>query len=77
MSRLLLEYNTSLIYLTIHLEQRASSSSTSQAGSEATSSPRALTLAGTAATAVAVGSLAWYWHLFGQDVYAMTPAEEG
>ncbi|KAL9004660.1 MAG: hypothetical protein Q9188_002520 [Gyalolechia gomerana] len=56
---------------------RASSSSTSKSASEATSSPRALTLAGTAATAVAVGSLAWYWHLFGQDVYAMTPAEEG
>lgn len=56
---------------------RASSSSTSAKASEATASPRALTLAGTAATAVAVGSLAWYWHLFGQDVYAMTPAEEG
>ncbi|KAI4187179.1 MAG: hypothetical protein L6R41_002981 [Letrouitia leprolyta] len=56
---------------------RASSSSTSQKASEATASPRVLTLAGTAATTVAVGSLAWYWHLFGQDVYAMTPAEEG
>ncbi|KAL8974969.1 MAG: hypothetical protein Q9197_000810 [Variospora fuerteventurae] len=56
---------------------RASSSSTSEAATEATSSPRALTLAGTAATAVAVGSMAWYWHLFGQEVHAMTPAEEG
>ncbi|KAL9027982.1 MAG: hypothetical protein Q9196_003583 [Gyalolechia fulgens] len=56
---------------------RASSSSTAEKASEAPSSPRALTLAGTVATAVAVGSLAWYWHLFGQDVYAMTPVEEG
>ncbi|KAL9597445.1 MAG: hypothetical protein Q9219_005137 [cf. Caloplaca sp. 3 TL-2023] len=56
---------------------RASSSSAPEAASEATLSPRALTLAGTASTAVAVGSLAWYWHLFGQEVHAMTPAEEG
>ncbi|KAI4276066.1 MAG: hypothetical protein LQ337_002734 [Flavoplaca oasis] len=56
---------------------RASSSSASEAATEASSTPFRLTLAGSAATAVAVGSLAWYYHLFGQDVCAMTPAEEG
>jgi len=34
-------------------------------------------MAGTAATAVAIGSLAWYYHLYGVEVYAMTPTEEG
>ncbi|EUC43447.1 hypothetical protein COCMIDRAFT_100825 [Bipolaris oryzae ATCC 44560] len=29
------------------------------------------------ATIFAVGSTAWYWHLYGRDVDAMTPAEEG
>ncbi|KAL6709627.1 cytochrome c1 [Coniothyrium glycines] len=29
------------------------------------------------ATALAVGSIAWYWHLYGRNVDAMTPAEEG
>lgn len=41
------------------------------------SSPARLTAAGTAATAVAIGSAAWYWHLYGSEVYGMTPAEEG
>ncbi|OQV08981.1 hypothetical protein CLAIMM_13172 [Cladophialophora immunda] len=52
---------------------RAASSS----ASEAASSPFYLTLGASAATAATVGSIAWYYHLFGQDVYAMTPAEEG
>ena len=34
-------------------------------------------MAGTAATAVAIGSLGWYYHLYGAEVYAMTPTEEG
>jgi hypothetical protein len=34
-------------------------------------------MAGTAATAVAIGSLAWYYHLYGSELYAMTPTEEG
>jgi ubiquinol-cytochrome c reductase cytochrome c1 subunit len=34
-------------------------------------------MAGTAATAVAIGSMAWYYHLYGSELYAMTPAEEG
>lgn len=56
------------------LIKRASSS---EAATEANSSPIRLTLAGSAATAVAVGSMAWYYHMFGQEAYAMTPAEEG
>ena len=63
--------------LTTHDLQRAASSSVSESAAEASSTPFRLTLAGSAATAVAVGSLAWYYHLFGQDIYAMTPAEEG
>ncbi|KAL1640376.1 cytochrome c1 [Diplodia intermedia] len=35
------------------------------------------TLAGSAATAVAIGSIGWYYHLYGRNAYAMTPAEEG
>jgi ubiquinol-cytochrome c reductase cytochrome c1 subunit len=34
-------------------------------------------MAGTAATALAAGSMAWYYHLYGSNVFAMTPAEEG
>lgn len=30
-----------------------------------------------AATAFAIGSVAWYYHLYGRNVDAMTPAEEG
>ncbi|KAL9107088.1 MAG: hypothetical protein Q9227_007954 [Pyrenula ochraceoflavens] len=30
-----------------------------------------------AATALAVGSIAWYYYQFGEEAYAMTPAEEG
>ena len=44
---------------------------------EASSSPARLTAAGTAASAVAIGSMVWYWHLYGSEVHAMTPAEEG
>lgn len=40
-------------------------------------SPFKLTVAGTAATAVAAGSMAWYYHLYGPTIHAMTPAEEG
>lgn len=46
-------------------------------GEASSSSPARLTAAGTAATAVAIGSAAWYWHLYGSEVYGMTPAEEG
>ncbi|OJD16548.1 cytochrome c1, heme protein, mitochondrial [Emergomyces pasteurianus Ep9510] len=52
---------------------RASSSSS---GSRA-ESPFYLTLAASAATATAAGAVAWYYHLYGQEAFAMTPAEEG
>jgi len=35
-----------------------------------------LNIAAAASTAVAVGSIAWYYHLYG-NAHAMTPAEEG
>ncbi|KAL8968482.1 MAG: hypothetical protein Q9183_002438 [Haloplaca sp. 2 TL-2023] len=53
------------------------SSSTSQTATEISSSPFRLTVAASSATAVAVGSIAWYYHMFGQEAHAMTPAEEG
>ena len=34
-------------------------------------------MAGSAATVVAIGSVAWYYHLYGTELHAMTPAEEG
>ncbi|KAF8428115.1 cytochrome C1 family-domain-containing protein [Tirmania nivea] len=57
--------------------QGARVASTAAAGEASPSSPARLTAAGTAATAVAIGSAAWYWHLYGSEVYGMTPAEEG
>ncbi len=52
--------------------QRAASSA-----AEAVNSPFKLTMAGAAATTLAGGSMAWYYHLYGSNVFAMTPAEEG
>lgn len=34
-------------------------------------------MAGTAATGIAVGSMGWYYHLYGPKFQAMTLAEEG
>jgi len=34
-------------------------------------------MAGSAATAMAIGSIAWYYHLYGPELHAMTPVEEG
>jgi len=34
-------------------------------------------MAGSAATAVAIGSMGWYYHLYGTELHAMTPTEEG
>ncbi|KAK4690563.1 ubiquinol-cytochrome c reductase cytochrome c1 subunit, partial [Lecanoromycetidae sp. Uapishka_2] len=56
---------------------RSINSSSSNAASEAIASPIRLTAAGSAATALAVGSMAWYYHLYGETLYAMTPQEEG
>jgi ubiquinol-cytochrome c reductase cytochrome c1 subunit len=56
----------------MRLQRAASSTSSADAVS-----PFRLTMAGCAATAVAAGSIAWYYHLYGQEVFAMTPVEEG
>ncbi|KAK4197753.1 3-deoxy-7-phosphoheptulonate synthase [Triangularia verruculosa] len=52
-------------------ERAASSSSGSTA-----ESPLRLNIAAAAATALAAGSVGWYYHLYGNS-HAMTPAEEG
>ncbi|KAF8472810.1 cytochrome c1 [Kalaharituber pfeilii] len=58
--------------------RRATTSASSPSPSVAAEgSPAHLTAAGVATTAVAVGSAAWYWHLYGPELHAMTPAEEG
>lgn len=57
--------------------QRSTTSSSKDAASEAAASPFRLTVAGTATTVVAIGSMAWYYHLYGPTLYAMTPQEEG
>lgn len=56
---------------------RSTTSSSKDTASEAAASPFRLTVAGTAATAAAVGSMVWYYHLYGSTLYAMTPQEEG
>lgn len=57
----------------------ASKASTRNASSSssAAESPFQLTMAGTAATAIAVGSMGWYYHLYGPKFQATTIAEEG
>ncbi|OXV05866.1 hypothetical protein Egran_06364, partial [Elaphomyces granulatus] len=52
-------------------------SSTRTSKSETGASPIYLTLTATAATIATIGSAAWYYHLYGQEAFAMTPAEEG
>jgi ubiquinol-cytochrome c reductase cytochrome c1 subunit len=54
---------------------RATSTSSS-AAEEAASSWKTTTLP-VGASMFAIGSVAWYYHLFGRNVDAMTPAEEG
>jgi ubiquinol-cytochrome c reductase cytochrome c1 subunit len=56
--------------------QRAASSSSSGPTADASSQLR-LNIAAAASTALAVGSIAWYYHLYGATAHAMTPAEEG
>ncbi|KAL4730520.1 cytochrome c1 [Fusarium chlamydosporum] len=53
---------------------RAASSSSNAAG-DATATR--LNLAAAASTTLALGSMAWYYHLYGPVAFAMTPAEEG
>ncbi|KAK2754225.1 cytochrome c1 [Arachnomyces sp. PD_36] len=59
------------------LRRTTTRASSSSSGPEQASSPFYLTLTASAATAVAAGSIAWYYHLYGQEAFAMTPAEEG
>ncbi|MDI1493515.1 MAG: cytochrome c1 [Ramalina farinacea] len=58
------------------IKVQPSRTTTSKADASA-QSPSRLTAAGVAATVGAVGSLAWYNHLYGPTLYAMTPQEEG
>jgi hypothetical protein len=60
--------------LTVFSLQRAASSSANAAG-DATATR--LNLAAAASTTLALGSMAWYYHLYGPVAFAMTPAEEG
>ncbi|THV47379.1 hypothetical protein BGAL_0314g00100 [Botrytis galanthina] len=57
----------------INATKRAASTSTSAEAA----SPFGINMAAGAATAAAAGSLAWYYHLYGQPLNAMTPVEEG
>jgi hypothetical protein len=66
--QLWVEYLNQLTYI---IQRSASSSTKSEASSYA------LTATGCAATAVAIGSLAWYQYAFADELHAMTPAEEG
>ncbi|EDN97936.1 hypothetical protein SS1G_12792 [Sclerotinia sclerotiorum 1980 UF-70] len=56
----------------INATKRAASTTSTEAAS-----PLGINMAAGAATAVAAGSLAWYYHLYGQPLNAMTPVEEG
>ncbi|TLD20542.1 hypothetical protein PspLS_08406, partial [Pyricularia sp. CBS 133598] len=49
----------------------------SSSGSAAEASPVRLNIAAAASTAVAIGSIAWYYHLYGPTANAGSPAEEG
>lgn len=49
---------------------------TSSSGAAA-ETPTRLNIAAAASTAVAIGSVAWYYHLYGPVAHAGTPAEEG
>ena len=54
--------------------QRAVSSSS---GAAHEASPTRLNIAAIASTSLAAGSIAWYYHMYGPEAFAMTPAEEG
>ncbi|KAF4988927.1 cytochrome heme mitochondrial [Fusarium heterosporum] len=56
------------------VSKRAASSTSSAAG-DATATR--LNVAAAASTTLALGSMAWYYHLYGPVAFAMTPAEEG
>ncbi|KAJ5239384.1 hypothetical protein N7468_004003 [Penicillium chermesinum] len=56
---------------------KSTRASSTAAGAESASSPFYLTLTASLATAAAAGSTLWYYHLYGKEAFAMTPAEEG
>lgn len=56
--------------------QSTTRSASSKSGSTS-ESPFYLTLTASAATAVTIGAAGWYYHLYGPEAFAMTPAEEG
>ncbi|RMZ82023.1 hypothetical protein DV737_g2290, partial [Chaetothyriales sp. CBS 132003] len=58
------------------LVKRATSRASSTS-SESSAPPFYLTATAAGATAAAIGSAAWYYTLYGQEAFAMTPAEEG
>ncbi|KAI0484910.1 3-deoxy-7-phosphoheptulonate synthase [Xylariaceae sp. FL0804] len=59
------------------LDILAESRSISSSSGASTESPMKLNMATAASTALAIGSVAWYYHLYGSTAQAMTPAEEG
>jgi hypothetical protein len=61
-------------WLTKWVIQRSASTASSAEGAGSSWKNNALP---TSATVLAVGSVAWYWHLYGRNADAMTPAEEG
>lgn len=61
-------------WLTVSNFQRAASTAS---GPSADPTAARLNIAAIASTAVAAGSVAWYYHLYGAEVSATSPAEEG
>ncbi|KAJ4518282.1 cytochrome c1 [Exophiala dermatitidis] len=60
-----------------NIVRKTTTRAASSTSTEAVSSPFYLTAGASAATLATIGSIAWYYHLYGRDVFAMTPAEEG
>ncbi|KEY66145.1 hypothetical protein S40285_00658 [Stachybotrys chlorohalonatus IBT 40285] len=58
----------------VNVPKRAASTSSNAAGDALFSR---LNVATVASTSLAVGSIAWYYHLYGPVAFAATPAEEG
>ncbi|KAG6159182.1 cytochrome c1 [Claviceps purpurea] len=57
-----------------NVSKRAASTSSGAAGE---ASPARLNMAAITSTAIAAGSMAWYYHAYGPVAHAATPAEEG
>ncbi|RMD44350.1 hypothetical protein DV735_g813, partial [Chaetothyriales sp. CBS 134920] len=74
-------HNASSTFRTMRRQQQSFSAPSqpraSSTSSESTAPPFYLTATAAGATAAAIGSAAWYYTLYGQEAFAMTPAEEG